>query len=76
MVKIGNYIIIEKIGSGGYGVVVKALHVSTGVFVAIKQVNLRNSPDSAIRALQLEINLMQTLDSEYIVKYLDHFYNR
>jgi len=73
MVKIGNYIIIEKIGSGGYGVVVKALHVSTGVFVAIKQVNLRNSPDSAIRALQLEINLMQTLDSEYIVKYLDHF---
>ena len=37
-----NYRIIDKIGEGAHGVVLKASHISSGAVVALKKIPLRN----------------------------------
>ncbi|KAJ1930189.1 Cyclin-dependent kinase catalytic subunit [Tieghemiomyces parasiticus] len=66
-----NYIKIEKVGEGTYGVVYKARERSTGRIVAMKKIRLESEdegvPSTAIR----EISLLKELDHDNIVRLLD-----
>lgn len=64
---IDDYIKVEKIGEGTYGVVYKARHKVTGKFVALKKIRLESEeegvPSTAIR----EISLLKELQHPNIV---------
>ena len=66
-----NYKQDEKIGEGTYGVVYKAVQLSSGIEVAMKKIRLETEeegvPSTAIR----EISLLRELHHENIVKLLD-----
>ncbi|KAJ1654398.1 Cyclin-dependent kinase catalytic subunit [Dispira simplex] len=66
-----NYIKVEKVGEGTYGVVYKARERTTGRIVAMKKIRLESEdegvPSTAIR----EISLLKELDHENIVRLLD-----
>ena len=72
--KIGDYIKIEKIGEGTYGVVYKARNEVTGKFAALKKIRLESEeegvPSTAIR----EISLLKELRHPNIVKLVLCFY--
>ncbi|XP_034952596.1 cyclin-dependent kinase 1 [Chelonus insularis] len=66
-----NYIKIEKIGEGTYGVVYKGKHKKTGDIVAMKKIRLESEdegiPSTAIR----EISLLKELKHPNVVGLLD-----
>ncbi|KAJ1995023.1 Cyclin-dependent kinase catalytic subunit [Dimargaris cristalligena] len=66
-----NYIKVEKVGEGTYGVVYKARQRNTGRIVAMKKIRLESEdegvPSTAIR----EISLLKELDHDNIVRLLD-----
>lgn len=65
--KMDDYMRIEKLGEGTYGVVYKAKNRKTGRFVAMKKIRLENEeegvPSTAIR----EISLLKELQHPNIV---------
>ncbi|KAG0224394.1 hypothetical protein BGW42_005104 [Actinomortierella wolfii] len=63
-----EYTLLEKIGTGSFGTVYKAIHNATKQIVAVKQINLEDS-DEDISEIQQEIALLSQCDSEYITKY-------
>lgn len=63
-----EYTLLEKIGTGSFGTVYKAMHNVTKEIVAIKQINLEDSEED-ISEIQQEIALLSQCDSEYITKY-------
>ncbi|KAF9357239.1 hypothetical protein BGX34_009488 [Mortierella sp. NVP85] len=63
-----EYTLLEKIGTGSFGTVYKAIHNVTKEVVAIKQINLEDSEED-ISEIQQEIALLSQCDSEYITKY-------
>ncbi|KAF9952121.1 hypothetical protein BGZ65_005496 [Modicella reniformis] len=63
-----DYTLLEKIGTGSFGTVYKAIHNVTKEVVAIKQINLEDSEED-ISEIQQEIALLSQCDSEYITKY-------
>lgn len=66
-----NYIKVEKIGEGTYGVVYKGKHKKTGRIVALKKIRIENEdegvPSTAIR----EISMLKELIHPNIVGLLD-----
>lgn len=50
----------------------KGYNSKTGDFVAVKQISLFGKKKDKIVDIKREINLLKTLDSEYIVKYIAH----
>lgn len=66
-----NFKLGEVLGKGSAGTVYKSLNMDTGDVVAIKQVPLRNIPKEDIGKIMREIHLMNHLDHENIVKYMD-----
>lgn len=63
----------ELLGEGGFGKVYLGMHTDTGELIAVKQVTIpRENADASakVTALQKEIELMQDLDHENIVRYL------
>ena len=67
-----HYKIIQKIGSGGFGIVYKAKQLSTGETVAIKKISINNSTEKYQRTIK-EIDLLKNLSHPNIVKYYDFF---
>jgi len=69
--KIDDFVKLEKIGEGTYGVVYKAQHKATGKIVAMKKIRLEAEeegvPSTAIR----EISLLRELEHPNIVKLED-----
>ncbi|KAF9098667.1 hypothetical protein BGX29_007495 [Mortierella sp. GBA35] len=63
-----EYTLLEKIGTGSFGTVYKAIHNVSKEIVAIKQINLEDSEED-ISEIQQEIALLSQCDSEYITKY-------
>ncbi|KAI1309958.1 hypothetical protein EDD11_003973, partial [Mortierella claussenii] len=63
-----EYTLLEKIGTGSFGTVYKAIHNVTKEIVAIKQINLEDSEED-ISEIQQEIALLSQCDSEFITKY-------
>jgi serine/threonine protein kinase len=66
-----NYVKIEKIGQGTYGVVYKAMNKSTREFIALKKIRLEGEdegvPSTAIR----EISSLMELQHPNVVRLLD-----
>ncbi|KAF2068869.1 hypothetical protein CYY_009812 [Polysphondylium violaceum] len=75
---VGEYILIDIIGKGGFGVVYKALHKTKGYFSAIKKIKIikRKKKDGGGNdtqsSLMAEINLLKVLSHHNIVRYYDH----
>ncbi|KAF7998047.1 hypothetical protein HCN44_009445 [Aphidius gifuensis] len=68
-----NYTITGRIGEGAHGLVLKAIHNSTGNNVAIKKVSLKRIDDGIPSSIIREIKTLQELDHPYIIKLLDAF---
>ncbi|XP_050544357.1 cyclin-dependent kinase 20-like isoform X1 [Daktulosphaira vitifoliae] len=65
-----NYKIIERIGEGTHGQVVKALHRPTSKIVALKCVN---SMDKTTKNVLREIESLRACNSDYIITLTEHF---
>ncbi|KAJ1570151.1 Cell division protein kinase 1 [Nowakowskiella sp. JEL0078] len=67
---LGNYKNVEKIGEGTYGVVYRAVDVTTGGVVALKKIRLESDdegvPSTAIR----EVSLLKEMEHNNIVSYM------
>ncbi|XP_068644876.1 mitogen-activated protein kinase kinase kinase 17-like [Aristolochia californica] len=58
------------IGRGSFGTVSLAVNRSNGRVFAVKSVNVESSVASAVQALENEIEMVRSLDSPYVVRYL------
>lgn len=67
-----QYKLLEKIGSGSFGVVYRAVHIASGTTVAIKQIDLEDSDDD-IAEIQMEIAHLSACDSEWVTRYYGSF---
>ena len=67
-----QYTLLEKLGTGSFGTVYKAIHNETKQIVAIKQIDLEDSDDD-IGEIQQEIAHLSQCDSEYVTKYYGSF---
>ncbi|KAH6914908.1 STE/STE20/YSK protein kinase [Coprinopsis sp. MPI-PUGE-AT-0042] len=67
-----QYTLLEKLGTGSFGTVYKAMHNETKQIVAIKQIDLEDSDDD-ISEIQQEIASLAQCDSEYVTKYYGSF---
>jgi hypothetical protein len=73
-----TYLLGDELGSGGYGFVMTARHLTAGLEVAVKFIIKEKVPDGAwmeieARRLPTEIMLLGCLNHENIVKCLDLF---
>ncbi|KYQ88319.1 putative protein serine/threonine kinase [Tieghemostelium lacteum] len=75
----GEYILMDIIGKGGFGVVYKGLHRTMGFFVAIKKIRVTRKKKKDDQAqfetqssLMAEINLLKVLSHHNIVRYIEH----
>ncbi|CDZ98777.1 pkinase-domain-containing protein [Phaffia rhodozyma] len=66
------YRLEERLGTGSFGTVWKAVRKDTGKVVAIKQIDLESSNDS-ISEIQAEIAHLAQCDSDYITRYYGSF---
>ncbi|KGQ95629.1 sporulation-specific protein 1 [Candida albicans P94015] len=67
-----NYVLSKCIGRGNFGDVYRAQQVSTNRLVAIKVVNLDESPDD-IKQIIKEIHFLSRLRNPYIIRYIESF---
>ncbi|KAF8812435.1 STE/STE20/YSK protein kinase [Phlegmacium glaucopus] len=67
-----QYTLLEKLGTGSFGTVYKAMHNETKRIVAIKQIDLEDSDDD-ISEIQQEIASLAQCDSEYVTRYYGSF---
>lgn len=67
-----QYTLLEKLGTGSFGVVYKGIHKETKQIVAIKQIDLEDSDDD-ISEIQMEIAHLAQCDSEWVTKYYGSF---
>jgi serine/threonine-protein kinase 24/25/MST4 len=67
-----QYTLLEKLGTGSFGTVYKAIHNETKQIVAIKQIDLEDSDDD-ISEIQQEISHLAQCDSEYVTRYYGSF---
>ncbi|KIJ20021.1 hypothetical protein PAXINDRAFT_126405 [Paxillus involutus ATCC 200175] len=67
-----QYTLLEKLGTGSFGTVYKALHNETKQIVAIKQIDLEDSDDDILE-IQQEIASLAQCDSEYVTRYYGSF---
>ncbi|KAJ1973774.1 hypothetical protein H4R35_003937 [Dimargaris xerosporica] len=64
-----SYTLLEKLGSGSFGVVYKAIHDDTGRVVAIKQIDL-DAADEDLGHIQQEIQVLaQCCNSPFVTRY-------
>lgn len=67
-----NYELLEKLGTGSFGTVWKAIEKLSGRVKAIKQIDLESS-DEDIAEIQKEIALLSACNSRYITAYYESF---
>ena len=74
-IKIKNqeYKIIQELGKGGNGRVVKVLNKSDNKFYAIKEINIEEYMKSKITDYEKEANYLSKFNCKNIVKYYDSF---
>src|SRR5206468_1800628 len=70
--KIGEYLVLEKIGKGGQGTVYKAQHAQTQQIVAIKVIAAEVVADPVLRLrFAQECRVSNQLDHPHVVRMLD-----
>ncbi|CAL1700618.1 unnamed protein product [Somion occarium] len=67
-----QYTLLEKLGTGSFGTVYKAMHNESKQIVAIKQIDLEDSDDD-ISEIQQEIANLAQCESEYVTRYYGSF---
>ncbi|KAF8559109.1 Pkinase-domain-containing protein [Imleria badia] len=67
-----QYTLLDKLGTGSFGTVYKAIHNETKQIVAIKQIDLEDSDDDILE-IQQEIASLAQCDSEYVTRYYGSF---
>ncbi|CAO1632983.1 unnamed protein product [Parajaminaea phylloscopi] len=67
-----QYTLLEKLGTGSFGTVYKAMHNESRQIVAIKQIDLEDSDDD-ISEIQMEITHLAGCDSDYVTRYYGSF---
>ncbi|KAF9534327.1 kinase-like domain-containing protein [Crepidotus variabilis] len=67
-----QYTLLEKLGTGSFGTVYKAIHNESKQIVAVKQIDLEDSDDD-ISEIQQEIASLAQCDSEYVTRYYGSF---
>ncbi|KAG6378550.1 kinase-like domain-containing protein [Boletus reticuloceps] len=67
-----QYTLLDKLGTGSFGTVYKAIHNETKQIVAIKQIDLEDSDDDILE-IQQEIASLARCDSEYVTRYYGSF---
>lgn len=67
-----QYTLLEKLGTGSFGTVYKAIHNESKQIVAIKQIDLEDSDDD-ISEIQIEITHLAGCDSDYVTRYYGSF---
>lgn len=67
-----QYALLEKLGTGSFGVVYKGMHKETNQIVAIKQIDLEDSDDD-ISEIQMEIAHLAQCDSDWVTRYYGSF---
>lgn len=68
-----RYEVIDKIGSGGAGVVYLANDLKTNKNVAIKTANPNATMSNFEKRFEMEANILSKLNSPYIISFFDHF---
>ncbi|KAI8925364.1 kinase-like domain-containing protein [Entophlyctis helioformis] len=68
-----RYRIVEKIGEGAHGIVLKATFIETGEVVALKKVPLRKLENGIPNTIVREIKALQEIDHQNVVKLRDVF---
>ena len=63
-----KYQLGEELGRGASGRVYRAFNRETGEFCAIKEIAIKDMPESGLRSVQSEIELLHTLQHERIVR--------
>nr|CAG4710775.1 unnamed protein product [Naegleria fowleri] len=66
--KLAKYKVIEKVGEGTYGVVFKAIDITTGKLVAIKRIRLEREEEGVPSTTLREIALLKQLSHPNVVK--------
>ncbi|PWN36689.1 Pkinase-domain-containing protein [Meira miltonrushii] len=67
-----QYVLLEKLGTGSFGTVYRAMHKETKQIVAIKQIDLEDSDDD-ISEIQMEIAHLAQCDSDFVTRYYGSF---
>ena len=70
---IKDYIIIEKLGQGNFGVVYKVKKKNTNNIFALKQISFRGLTNDEINQVKKEAKILQLINSDFVVKYYDSF---
>lgn len=69
--RIGDYKVLKVLGKGAFGTVYACFDPSTGKTVAIKRVQLHGVEGDELATIQMEIQLLQSLEHKNIVQYID-----
>lgn len=64
---------LNKIDEGAFGVVSKAVRVADNLSVAVKEVDLRRKRAKRIEEMKRELFVLQKVESENVVKLIEHF---
>ena len=70
---LNDFEILNKLGSGSFGVVYKIRYKENGKIYVLKQINTSKMSYSEKKEAQKETVIHKTLDNNYIVKYMAHF---
>merc|ERR1719399_2302064 len=68
-----DYQVMNKLGSGAFGVVHKVKRKSDGHVLVMKRVDLNMLSDAEVAAAVQEATLLSKLEHPYIVQYFDSF---
>lgn len=72
-----KYEIIDRLGRGSYGSVIKARNISDGKIVAIKEIDYGNLSNTKQKQMLVnEVNILRKLRCKYIVKYISHIVDK
>lgn len=71
-----KYEVLDVIGEGAYGIVLKCRHKETDDIVAIKKFKDKEDQDDVQKTTQRELKMLKTLKQENIVKLLESFKRR
>ena len=68
-----KYKIIENLGQGGFGSAYKVLNIDNNNIYAIKKIPLNNAKEEEKNKIQNEVNILSSINNEYVVKYYESF---
>ena len=71
---IRQYKILEKLGKGTFGVVYKVINEYESMIYVIKQISLSGLSKKQINQVYSEAKILSLINSKYVVKYRESFY--